>query len=231
VESHTTDGATWSPLVPMAPPGFSFWRIRAQAGVYYTAAYEDGDRAVVLFSSTDGVQWTRGADVYAVSAATPLETELTFMPSGRLLALVRTDGSEDQLLGDKETMTQVCWAMPPYSAFTCDAPLTGVRLDGPLSFFHDGRLFVVARKHLGLSDRKRTALFEITGNLEGGPIGIEEKLVLPSAGDTSYAGGVDLKDGSVLLSWYSSDVPTDEPWVIGLFDASDIWLGTVAFKP
>ena len=31
--------------------------------------------------------------------------------------------------------------MPPYSAFNCVPPLTGVRLDGPLSFFFEGRLF------------------------------------------------------------------------------------------
>jgi hypothetical protein len=176
-----------------------------------------------------------------VSADTPLETELSFMPSGRMLALVRTDGDDAELLGDGPLMTQVCWAEPPsYSSFHCDAPLTGVRLDGPLSFWKDGRLFVVARKHLGAGDAKRTALYEITGTLEGGPIGIKEWLDLPSAGDTSYAGGVLLKSGGVLLSWYSSDlapspyinppVEGDEPWGIGMLGPANIWLGTVAFQ-
>ena len=47
-----------------------------------------------------------------------------------------------------------------------------MRLDGPVAFHWGSRLFVVARKHLpGPGIRKRTALYEITGDLEGGPIG------------------------------------------------------------
>jgi hypothetical protein len=69
--------------------------------------------------------------------------------------------------------------------------LNGVRLDGAKAFFWKHRLFVVARKHiLGPGIRKRTALYEITGHLDGGPIGIVEWGELPSAGDTAYAGVV-----------------------------------------
>jgi len=227
MESHTTDGTHWTPLVQVGPPGWSFWRVKEENGVLYTAAYEDGDSQVTLFSSTDGTTWTKGADVFTDSAKTPLETELTFMPSGRLLALVRTDGDDSQVLGDTQLETQVCWSEPPYDAFHCDAPLQDVRLDGPLSFFDNGRLFVMARKHLGASNKKRTALYEITGNLEGGPLGIAERVVLPSAGDTSYAGGVKLASGDWLFSWYSGDLTLDEPWYLGMFDATDIWLGTM----
>ncbi len=38
---------------------------------------------------------------FGVSADTPLETELTFMPSGRMLALARMDGTDAELLGDQ----------------------------------------------------------------------------------------------------------------------------------
>lgn len=230
VESHSTDGVNWSSITPIGPTDWSFWRIKEESGVYYSAAYHDGDSEVVLFSSTDGVNWTQGANIFTVTPDTPLETELSFMPSGRVLALVRTDGDDMQITGDLQLMTQVCWATPPYSSFTCDAPLTGVRLDGPLSFFWNGRLFVVARKHLGISDKKRTALYEITGNLEGGPVGIKEWLTLPSAGDTSYAGGVELKDGSMRFCWYSGDLTLDEPWVLGMLHPTNIWLGTIAFE-
>ena len=58
------DCSTWTPLVDIAPATWSFWRIREQGGVQYAAAYEDGDKSVVLFSSMDGLKWTRGADVY-----------------------------------------------------------------------------------------------------------------------------------------------------------------------
>src|SRR5262249_14110215 len=154
---------------------------------------EDGDKAVALYSSSDGATWTKGADVYTVAADTPLETELTFMDGGKLLALVRMDGTDDELLGDAGRLrTAICWADPPYASFSCPNVFMGERLDGPLSFFHSGRLFVVARKHLmdaDMTDRKRTALYEITGDfMNGGPVAIKEWGELPSAGDTSYAG-------------------------------------------
>jgi hypothetical protein len=189
VGTHTTDGAAWSALAPIGPHGWSFWRPKERGGVFYSAAYEDGDRAVALFSSKDGVAWQKGATVYDVSADTPLETELVFMPSGRLLALVRMDGTNDELLGTSGRLrTKVCWAEPPYASFACPSEIDGQRLDGPLAFFHGPRLFVVAREHLSEGGRKRTALFEVTGTFEGGPIDVALRGELPSAGDTSYAG-------------------------------------------
>ena len=227
----STDGITWSPLAPIGPPMWSFWRIKQQGGVYYSAAYADGDQSVSLFSSPDGTTWTQGAQVYGVSADTPLETELTFMPSGKLLALVRMDGTDAELLGDTGRLrTNVCWADPPYTSFSCPQTFMGERLDGPLSFFHDGRLFVVARKHLGADDCKRTALYEITGTLEGGPLSIKEWGELPSAGDTSYAGVATLDATHALLSWYSGNVTKDEGWALGMFDVTDIWQGTLDFS-
>ena len=56
----------------------------------------------------------------------------------------------------------MCWADPPFSAWTCPHVLDGQRLDGPVHFWNDGRLYVVARKHyLEAANRKRTSLFEI----------------------------------------------------------------------
>jgi hypothetical protein len=231
VAMHSSDGATWSPLVPIAPATWSFWRIRAHAGTSYSAAYEDGDKSVALFSTTDGTTWTKGATIYAVSADTPLETELTFMPSGRLLALVRMDGIETEILGDAGRLrTKICWATAPYASFDCSTEITGQRLDGPLTFFVNGRLFVVARKHLQGAGKKRTSLFELTGNFEGGPLAIKEWGELPSAGDTSYAGVAMIDPTHALISWYSGDLVQDRPWVLGLFDATDIWHGVIDFS-
>ncbi len=233
VATHSSDGATWSALENIAPDTWSFWRVKQNAGVYYSAAYEDGDLAVLLFSSPDGKTWTMGPPVYTVAADTPLETELTFMPSGRLLALVRTDGDDQHYLATIPPIkTMVCWSMPPYDTpFVCPQQLDGVRLDGPLSFFWNNRLFVVARKHLlDGSGRKRTALYEITGNLEGGPIDYKEWGEIPSAGDTSYAGYAMLDSNRALVSWYSGDLDLDRPWVIAMFDLTDIWRGTIDFS-
>lgn len=229
----TSDGDTWSDLTQMGPNTWSFWRIKEQNGVYYTAAYEDGDMAVYLFTSTDGLNWTKGPAVYTVSVDTPLETELTFMPSGKLLALVRMDGTDDELFGNMGRLrTKVCWADPPYSAdFNCPDEIMGQRLDGPLSFFHDGRLFVVARKHLGADMRKRTSLFEITGDLgTGGKIAITELGELPSAGDTSYAGAATIDKDRTLVTWYAGNLDKDETWLAGVLDITDIWQATIDFS-
>ena len=228
VLSRSSDGDTWSDWVDIGPPTWSFWRLREQEGTFYTAAYEDGDLSVRLFSSTDGETFVPGADIYTVSADTPLETELTFMPSGRLLALVRMDGTDDELIGDAGRLrTKVCWATAPYASFSCPDELDGQRLDGPLSFFWNDRLFVVARKHLQGTGKKRTALFELTGELEGGPLGIKEWGELPSAGDTSYAGVAPVDANRFVVSWYSGEIAKDEAWVFGMFNVTDIWKTTL----
>ncbi|MGH7298468.1 MAG: hypothetical protein ACRELB_26240, partial [Polyangiaceae bacterium] len=214
--------------VPIGPPGWSFWRVKEHQGTYYAAAYQDGDLSVVLYSSRDGVAWTAGPVVYGVSADTPLETELTFMPSGKLMALVRTDGTDAELLGDEGALeTRVCWAAPPYASFSCTEQFDGQRLDGPLTFWWKGRLLVVARKHLQGTGKKRTSLFEIRGDFDGGELSIGEWGELPSAGDTSYAGVVMTDPTHALLSWYSGDLQADRPWVLAIFDLTSIWLGTV----
>ncbi len=230
VATSSTDGKTWSALQNIGPTGWSFWRAQKSNGVYYSAAYADGDQSVSLFSSTDGTTWTQGAQVYGVAADTPLETELVFMPSGTLLAIVRTDGADAVYLATQPPIsTRICWSHPPYDTFDCPQTLDGVRLDGPLAFFWQNRLFVVARKHIldDLSGRKRTALYEITGTLDGGPIAIHEWGEIPSAGDTSYAGYAMLDDHRAVVGWYSGDLERDEPWVTAIFNLTDIWLGTI----
>jgi hypothetical protein len=197
--------------------------------VHYAAAYEDGDQSVVLFSSVDGSHWTRGAQIYGVAADTPLETELVFMPSGKLLALVRMDGNDTEILGSAGRLrTKVCWASPPFASWDCSRELTGVRLDGPVAFFHGTRLFVVARKHLIEPEgRKRTALYELTGDFDGGDLAIVEHGELPSAGDTAYAGVADIDASRVLVTWYSSLIAKDPGWGSAIFGATDIWQTTI----
>src|SRR5205807_957097 len=122
---------------------------------------------------------------------------------------------------------KVCSAAAPYTSFSCPTEIAGQRLDGPAAFFYQDRLFVVAREHLQAQRRKRTALFELVGDAEAGALSARVWGELPSAGDTAYAGVVGLDEGRVLLSWYSSNLDQDPNWVIGILDATDIWLGTL----
>jgi hypothetical protein len=230
VETHSANGRQWSRTRPIGPRGWGFWRVVEHGGTYYSTAYEDGDLRIVLYRSHDGVHWTAGPQIYGVSADTPLEAELAFSPSGRhLLALVRLDGNDTDLLGFQGRLrTKVCWSSPPFAKFTCPETLNGVRLDGSVAFYSGHRLFVIARKHLpGTSMRKRTALYEITGNLEGGRIGIREWGEFPSAGDTSYAGVAPLGAGRFLVSWYSSPLQGDPSWLEGFAGPADIWTATI----
>jgi hypothetical protein len=97
-----------------------------------------------------------------------------------------------------------------------------------VAFYYGQRLFVIAREHLrGPGIRKRTALYEITGNLEGGRIGIRKWGEFPSAGDTSYAGVVALGAGRFLVSWYSSPLKGDPSWIEGFAGPTNIWEATI----
>jgi len=223
VTTRSSDGTSWSPLAAVGPVRWSFWRVvRAPDGAFYSAAYEDGDKSVVLFRSADGVAWTRGALLYGVSEDTPLETELIFVDA-RMIALVRMDGTDPELLGTKGRLrTKVCTAAAPYDSFDCGAEIAGQRLDGPAALLWRGRIFVVARKHLGESGRKRTALFELTM-----PSTLVERGELPSAGDTAYAGIAPLDGDRFLVTWYSSDLRQDPDWIAGLLGATDIWVATM----
>ena len=197
---------------------------------YYAAAYADGDSRVDLFASADGRTWTRGAEIYAVAEDTPSETELLLLPSGTLLAIVRLDGTDRELFGTEGRLrTRICRARPPYTSFDCAHEISDQRLDGPLAFLVGERLFVIARKHLGSDGRKRTALFELTGDLEAGPLVAREWGELPSAGDTAYAGRIPLTGERSLVSWYSGSLEEDESWVFGLLHASDVWGATLDF--
>jgi hypothetical protein len=230
VEMHSRDGRSWTRPRPIGPVRWGFWRVVEQNGTYYSAAYEDGDLSVDLYRSRDGLRWRTRPQIYGVARDTPLETELAFSPSGEhMLGLVRMDGNDFELLGQRGRLrTKVCWATAPFVRFRCPQELRNVRLDGAVAFYWGKRLFVIARKHLEDPDyRKRTALYEITGDLEGGRIGIVEHGELPSAGDTSYAGVVPLGGSRFLATWYSSPPESDVGWIVGFQGQTDIWKATL----
>jgi hypothetical protein len=157
------------------------------------------------------------------------ETALEFLADGRMLFTARLEVTPDSVLGNEGARTLIGVAPPPYKDWkTVDSRVT--RLDGPALFAHAGRIFAVARYQPGpfgrftrmasALARKRTALYEVR----------EDRLVylsdLPSAGDTSYAGVV-LRDGLLTIDYYTSDVQRDVPWILGMFQRSDIRIATL----
>jgi hypothetical protein len=233
VRSESTDGgATWSPpektLEDVDQDGFEtfwgMWRFTEHDGSLYAVGYDDGDTAVALFSSADGVAWEKRAIVIDGYDLVPSETELRFF-GDTAVALVRLD--DQGLLEDGQTA--ICTASPPYADWECGRRIEQ-RFDGPTWLSTDQGEFVVARKHLPCTF-KRTAVYELRGDLAdpSADVRVCEVEELPSAGDTAYTALAPLGGDRWLLSWYSSTIPAsgDVPWLEGMYTPSDIWLATL----
>ena len=249
IRAESTDGGhTWSPPVKtyadvdaMGNETFwGFWRytIRqytvAGAGqqTLYATAYQDGDIAVGLFASDDGVTWRKRSTIIASYDDVPSEAELQFFGDnqGTAVALVRLDN--DDILADGQTA--ICTAKDPFVSWECGRRIDQ-RLDGPTWLVRASgatvRNFVFARKHLPCTF-KRTAAYELRGDLSdpGAPIQVCEIQELESAGDTAYTSLAPIDQDRSLLAWYSSAIDTDPPWLEGIYSPSDIWLADVDFR-
>lgn len=210
--------------------GWNLWRPKTKDNaVWYVIAsgekplllptgqpsHTDVSTITVLLSSTDGVLWQEVSEVY-----TPYgngEPELEFLPDGSIIATLRCGslGTGGYEFGNPTGNTIIAIAEKPYVKW-CYAHSFITRLDGGTLFSIKGRMFAAGRNHLGpRSDlgnhvaTKRTAIYEV----------LPDKLIhlfdLPSNGDTAYTGVV-VKDGMVYVSYYTSPIEKDYPWIIGI---------------
>jgi hypothetical protein len=188
------DGEEWnSPIMLEGTFGHYIWR----AASFGNKAYLCGRRKVgfdigprgegdevesLMLESDDGIIWRRAA-VFQETAGD--ETAFFFENDGSLLAIGRRGRAPAQLIRAK----------PPY------VQMERNDLDrfvgGPLLVKWDGR-YVVGGRH-STSDRgPKTVLCWL----------VDSKLIdfaeLPSGGDNSYPGLVELSDGRALVSYYSS---------------------------
>src|SRR5690606_37608513 len=158
------------------------------------------------------------------------ETDIEFLPDGRLLATARLEVTPDSIRGHADAGTAIVVAAPPYTEWDQTGFSQVTRLDGPALFRLDDTIFAVARHQPeprgrltrlgGALARKRTAIFRVE----------PERLVhltdLPSAGDTSYAGVV-VRDGAVYVDYYTSRIDRDFPWLLGMFLRSDVRMARI----
>lgn len=173
------------------------WNVKSTAKGLYGAAYRstpEGYRAG-LYHGTDGVSWTRVAD-FPVPAN---EVAIDFDDNGRLWALAREDGHG--------SVPAICTAEPPYSAFSVTRP--PVRLQGPMLRRLPGCCVIAGRRW---DDERRNLRLDLF-LLEDGK-DIEFVCSLPSGGDTSYAGWLDIAPGVAVMSYYTSHAhKMDVGWV------------------
>ncbi|MBI3781816.1 MAG: exo-alpha-sialidase [Deltaproteobacteria bacterium] len=246
IRAESTDGGrTWSATVKtfedITPSGrelyWGFWRFTKrqyladgqQRETLYATGYNDGDTAVAFFASDDGVQWRKLSTIINSYDDVPSEAELQFFGdnSQTAVSLVRLDNQE--IISDGQSA--ICTSSAPFTTWECGRRIEQ-RLDGPTWIIRrvDGvaRSFVVARKHLPCTF-KRTAIYELRGDFADPAAAVEvcEIQELKSSGDTAYTSLAAINADQYLLSWYSSRVDREIPWLEGQFEASDIWLADV----
>lgn len=224
--SYTNDnGTTWADLKPMQPTGWLFWRPKTRDNItWYVPAYWHEHGRSVLLNSTDGENWTIVSQIWQGELND--ETAIEFLPDGRLLATARLEGYIQFLQGDNLASTLIAVSAAPFESWNYTKSSLA-RLDGPYLFSFDNKTFAVARFQPDLDvllyqqgsffSRKRTALYLIT---EQGLIRLSD---LPSAGDTSYAGVV-IRGDEAYISYYSSPILQDFPWVLGVLSRSAIYI-------
>lgn len=222
------DGSRWSAFEPTGPAGFLLWRPRTLDGhTWYVPAFGAREGTALLLRSSDGRRWERVGEIYGGRDAS--ETDIVFLPDGRLLATVRLERVEDLWRGGRSSGTFIAHADPPYDGFVGQR-IGSERLDGPALFVHEGVALALGRRQPGthggltglggLLSRKRTALYRVE------PDGLVHLADLPSAGDTSYPAVVE--DGDEwIVSYYSSDPERDLPWIVGMLRPTRIYLARI----
>jgi len=225
VLATSDDAVEWTPFEPVGPEGWLFWRPKSPDGgaTWYVPAYWKDHGESILLRSTDGRSWQRLSTIHRGDGND--ETDIEFLPDGRLLATVRLEVTPDAVLGNADAATAIAVSDPPYSEWRLTGRSQVTRLDGPALFRIDDTVFAVTRHQpeprgpltrLGSAlARKRTAIFRVE------PDRLVHLTDLPSAGDTSYAGVV-VRDGHLYVDYYTSRIDRDFPWLLGMFLRSDI---------
>jgi len=235
--TFTDNGMIWAPLTEIKEQnGWLFWNPKSFDGkIWYVPAYwyEHGKSA--LFKSTDGIKWEMVSTIHngrnEITGANDRndETDIEFLPGGGMIATMRMEGS-DSLFGDKKACTNIEVALPPYTKWSEPVSDFTTRLDGPALFSYNGRIYAAGRynpykpgpvNYFGsIFAKKRTSRFLVT------PMGLARLTDFPSAGDTSY-NGVVIRDGFAYISYYTSNIKRDWPWLMGMVSASDIRIAKV----
>jgi len=212
------------------------WQSPIGTRVLYATGYDDGDQEAAYFGSLDGGRsFVKLGKLVDAPGLVPSEAELNFLGKDKSVAVSLVRLHDQGLLEDGQTAVCVkrgTW-FGFFGDFDCSRRLEQ-RLDGPSRVFEvDGRFFVVARKHLACT-RKRTALYELRGDLTDprSPIQLHEVAELPSNGDTAYAAVAPIpgRPKQFVVAWYSTPLGADIPWLPAQFGPTWILAATLDFS-
>lgn len=189
----SSDGRDWShPIMLEGTYGHYIWRAAAHEGTAYLCGRRKhefveaprSDRSLVesaMLESDDGLIWRKRALFQTTEGN---ETAFLFEPDGTCVAVCRLSGPNALL----------CRSKPPYTHWK----RTDLNryIGGPLLAKWGKRYLVGGRKRAGKPARTAFSWL-VDGELH-------EFAVLPSGGDNSYPGFVELSPARGLVSWYSS---------------------------
>lgn len=190
----STDGGKWSdPQMLDGTFGHYIWRAAAYNGKAYLCGRRLREFAIVprsdesrkftqsvMLESEDGLIWKKAAFFQELHGD---ETAFLFEKGGSVVAIARQD-----------TNAQLCRSKPPYKEWNRKG--LGRYIGGPLIVKWNGRYLVGGRK---MVDGVKTTVFYWLINDQ-----LHECIELPSEGDNSYPGFVELSDTRALISYYSS---------------------------
>lgn len=191
----TGDGDRWEgPRQLEGTYGHYIWRAAAHGDTAYLCArrkagYSDADGGTggatimeaALLESDDGLIW-RYRSLFQETSGN--ETAFLFEADGGLLAVSREAGNQSQLAR----------SAPPYAEW--ERLRLPEFIGGPLLARWGDRYVVGGRRNTPAGPK--TTLYWLEGDK------LEPFAELPSAGDNSYPGFVELDDGRGLVSWYST---------------------------
>ena len=188
----TDDGTDWSdPIMLEGTFGHYIWRAESYDGTAYlcgrrkinfdvTARGEPRAMESLMLESSDGLVWKKRGTFQEIAGD---ETAFVFEDDGAVLGV-----------GRRRSTAELLRSSPPYDHW--ERVDLGIHLGGPLvAKWGNYRLIGGRRSKAG---GPRTALFWLDGSQ------LVEIAELPSGGDTSYPGFVELSPTKGLLSWYSS---------------------------
>jgi hypothetical protein len=194
--SFSQNGKEWSPFSLIIEPHEWLWRVTWHLGKAYGASYsrsdpQDGKKPwnIKLYESPDGINFNilTSWDI----PGHPNETTLRFLKSGKMIALVRCDGYEDN-------RARIGIADPPYTEWKWT---TMKHYFGGPNFLVLPRDLLIAAGRILINTPyaqfERTAIASM--NLEQ----IYPSLILPSQDDCSYPGLV-FHEKILWVSYYSS---------------------------